>query len=56
MLRRLDTVRDLLKDLMISDDVPIDSRVYQVLANAVKVTRNLNFVRRDGGPGSSSHP
>ncbi|MCI83988.1 hypothetical protein A2U01_0105264, partial [Trifolium medium] len=36
LLRRLDTVRDLLKDLMISDDVPTDSRVYQVLEDVVK--------------------
>ncbi|MCH99935.1 hypothetical protein A2U01_0020950 [Trifolium medium] len=54
LLRRLDTVRDLLKDLMISDDIPTDCRVYQVLQDAVKVIRNITFVRKGGGSGSSS--
>ncbi|MCI44284.1 hypothetical protein A2U01_0065523 [Trifolium medium] len=50
----MDTVRDLLKDLMINDDVPTDSRVYRGLQDAVKVTRNITFVRKGGGSGSSS--
>ncbi|MCI75841.1 hypothetical protein A2U01_0097110, partial [Trifolium medium] len=38
LLGKFDTVRDMLKDLLISDELANDSRVYQVIQDAMKVT------------------
>jgi hypothetical protein len=50
---RLAHIRDILKELMSSDEIANDSRVYQRLKDAEELTMRLTYVRRDGS-GSAS--
>jgi hypothetical protein len=49
---RLAHIRDILKELISSDEIANDSRVYQCLKDAEEFTKALTYVRR-GGLGSS---
>ncbi|MCH91643.1 hypothetical protein A2U01_0012572, partial [Trifolium medium] len=50
VLGRLASIRDILNGLMISDEVPNDSHVYNELQSAYTLT----FVPNQGGPSFSS--
>jgi hypothetical protein len=50
---RLGHIRDILTELMSSDEIANDSPVYQRLKDAEELTKGMTYVRR-GGSGSAS--
>jgi hypothetical protein len=44
---RLSNIRDILNELISSDEIANDSRVYQCLKDAEEVTMGLTYVRRE---------
>jgi hypothetical protein len=48
LFSRLASVRDMIQGLLVSDDVPKNSRIYQELQFAENLSKNMTFVRGGG--------